>query len=270
MMALRRDLMIHQGDCGQAKRASSRASVVPSAHVKWLGGGREGRAGGHLAWWTTIAREDWLGGVWMMHLMIWNNDDTVMTALGGKRWTCSMPLLQAARETTHAYPYVSKALSSTHRNYSIVSPRSSICRRAPHSHPLFSLALPRANHHPPGEVLPEARAVQRQRDKGRVVCSCLLSAADGTKLSYYERCTLHMLLAAAAASTTHLLSRHTKPSSPPSTTTTSTSPCVSLISILSLPLHHRSRRHTYLNTATTTPRPTPNTARSLRHCETQW
>lgn len=65
-MALRRDLMIHQGDCGQAKRASSRASVVPSAHVKWLvawGGGREGRAGGHyLAWWTTrIAREDWLG-----------------------------------------------------------------------------------------------------------------------------------------------------------------------------------------------------------------
>ena len=37
MMALRRDLMIHQGDCGQAKSASSRASVVPSAHVKWLG-----------------------------------------------------------------------------------------------------------------------------------------------------------------------------------------------------------------------------------------
>lgn len=172
--------------------------------------------------------------------MIWNNDDTVMTALGGKRWTCSMPLLQAARETTHAYPYVSKALSSTHRNYSIVSPRASICRRAPHSHPLFSLALPRANHHPPGEVLPEARAVQRQRDKGRVVCSCLLSAADGTKLSYYERCTLHMLLAAAAASTTHLLSRHTKPSSPPSTTTTttstSTSPCVShLYSLLAPP-----------------------------------
>ena len=37
MMALRRDLVIHQGDCGQAKSASSRASVVPSAHVKWLG-----------------------------------------------------------------------------------------------------------------------------------------------------------------------------------------------------------------------------------------
>lgn len=29
--------MIDQGDCGQAKRASSRASVVPSAHVKRLG-----------------------------------------------------------------------------------------------------------------------------------------------------------------------------------------------------------------------------------------
>lgn len=41
-MALRRDLMIHQGDCGQAKRASSRASVVPSAHVKWLGGWKRG------------------------------------------------------------------------------------------------------------------------------------------------------------------------------------------------------------------------------------
>ena len=42
-MALRRDLMIHQGDCGQAKRASSRASVVPSAHVKWLGWGKRKR-----------------------------------------------------------------------------------------------------------------------------------------------------------------------------------------------------------------------------------
>ena len=31
------DLMIDQGDCGQAWTASSTSSVVPSAHVKWLG-----------------------------------------------------------------------------------------------------------------------------------------------------------------------------------------------------------------------------------------
>jgi hypothetical protein len=43
------DLMIDQGDCGQAQTASSSASVVASAHVKWLGTGREGRAAGHLA-----------------------------------------------------------------------------------------------------------------------------------------------------------------------------------------------------------------------------
>ena len=42
MMALRRDLVIHQGDCGQAKSASSSASVVPSAHVKWLGWWKRG------------------------------------------------------------------------------------------------------------------------------------------------------------------------------------------------------------------------------------
>lgn len=29
--------MIDQGDCGQAWTASSTSSVVPSAHVKWLG-----------------------------------------------------------------------------------------------------------------------------------------------------------------------------------------------------------------------------------------
>ena len=42
MMALRRDLMIDQVDCGQAQTASSRASVVPRAHVKWLGGWKKG------------------------------------------------------------------------------------------------------------------------------------------------------------------------------------------------------------------------------------
>lgn len=51
-MALRMDLMIDYGDCGQAQTASSSASVVPSAHVKWLGTGRKGRAAGHLAWET--------------------------------------------------------------------------------------------------------------------------------------------------------------------------------------------------------------------------
>lgn len=49
LLLLLLDLMIDQGDCGQAQRASSSASVVPSAHVKRLGTGREGRAAGHLA-----------------------------------------------------------------------------------------------------------------------------------------------------------------------------------------------------------------------------
>lgn len=53
-MALRTDVMIDLGDCGQAQTASSRASVVPSAHVKRLGSGRKGRAAGHLVGKTMI------------------------------------------------------------------------------------------------------------------------------------------------------------------------------------------------------------------------
>ena len=82
-----------------------------------------------------------------------------------------------------------------------------------------------------------------RKTETRVVWSALLlSAADGAKLSYYDRCTLHMLLA-ASASTTYLLSRHTRPSSPPFTSTTSSprpshpfSPCPSITALAATPL----------------------------------